>query len=454
LRRHLMAILSHGNDSAFFHGFRSKYNQAMFRSGRLAICLLLLTSAAACSAAHQTATEGTGKAQTPVPTSSTPVMPTSTLTPHSLMIWLPPGLSPETSGAAGQDLTQRLQAFEAAHTGLTVMVRTKNESGPAGLLDSLSAADAAAPTVLPDVIALDPASLTAAGLKNLILPLQNRLEAPAEPEWYAFAVQASLVDGGLFGIPLGGETEILAFRADRFSTPPLAWSDLLAGPPPFLFPGGDPQAIFTLAEYLALGGKTISADGRPALDRQLLASVLAFYESGRNAGVIPLSVRQFTSSQDTWAALRSARATSAVSPLSAFFADREPGQLRAIPLPTEDGQGISLVRSWAWAMVARDPARQALAAELIAWLSEPSFSGPWTYKLGLLPPSSTALEQWPLPDDAALGSQLALAAIEAPPEDILATFGPVLHEAVESVLSGAATPEQAAQTAAAAVPGQ
>jgi ABC-type glycerol-3-phosphate transport system substrate-binding protein len=425
----------------------------MFRSGRLAISLLLLITAAACSAVRGTTPERTGVPSPSVPSSATPAAPTATLTPRNLMIWLPPAFSPETSGAAGQDLTDRLKAFEAAHPGLAVMVRTKNETGPGGLLESLSAADAAAPTILPDVIAFDPASLTATGLKNLIIPLQGRLPAPAEPEWYAFAVQASQVDGGLFGIPLGGETEVLAYRADRFSTPPLAWSDLLAGPAPFLFPGGDPNALFTLAEYLALGGETASGDGRPVIDAQLLAQVLAFYDSGRSAGVIPLSVRQFATPRDTWAALLGARATSAVAPLSSFLADSEAGQIRAIPLPTEGGQGISLVRTGTWAMVARDPARQALAAELIAWLSDPAFIGPWTHKLGLLPPSSSALEHWPSPEDAALGSQLAVAAVEAPPEDTLASLGPALHDAVESVLSGAATPEQAAQAAAGAVAG-
>jgi ABC-type glycerol-3-phosphate transport system substrate-binding protein len=290
-----------------------------------------------------------------------------------------------------------------------------------------------------------------AALKGLIVPLDGLLDRPTGPSWYDYALAAARMDGGFYGLPFASQALVLAYQTDLFVAPPFSWSDLLASPGPFVFPGGDPEATFTLAQYLALGGPLTDAAGRPGLDPTILAQVLAFYGSARSSNVLPLSARQYTTATQTWGLLRGGRAASALATLSSFLAEGDPKTLSAIPLPTRDGAGTVLTRAWSWSIVGRDPSRQALAGELIAWLIDPTFLGPWTHALGLLPSTTEALSQWPDGADLAVASRLVTVARPAPPAEVLAAFGPPLQEAVVSVLSGEATPEKAALAAAQAI---
>jgi ABC-type glycerol-3-phosphate transport system substrate-binding protein len=378
--------------------------------------------------------------------------PTATANaPLRILIWLPPGIEPAPETTAGGLLAERLQAFQQEHPGILIEYRLKDPSGPAGLLESLTAATEAAPASLPDVIALDALSLTAATLKGLIVPLTGLVEEPDEQEWYGYARSSSTVGGFFFGLPFAADAEVFAYQTAAYPAPPIAWADVLGGPSPFLFPAADPNASFTLAQYLALGGPLLDADGQPTLDTGLLAEVLSFYTSARNAGVIPLSARQYASAADTWRVLLAGRARSALAPFSTFLTEPSRASLSAIPLPTRDGDGVCFVNTWSWALVTSDPERQEVAAELLSWLTEPEFLGPWTYALGLLPPTTSALSLWPRGADVALASLLVTSALPQPSMEFLATFGPAFQEAALAVLEGSLSPEAAASAASQAV---
>jgi ABC-type glycerol-3-phosphate transport system substrate-binding protein len=344
-----------------------------------------------------------------------------------------------------------LAGFEEAHPGINILVRTKDANGPSGLLDSLAAASIAAPAALPDVISLDPVSLQAATINGLIVPLDGLVPEPASPEWYEHALGTARVDGDLFGLPFAAEAEVLGYDLTRYPRPPLSWAEILAGPAPFVFPAGDPSALFTLAEYVSLGAPLSDENGRPALDPQALAEVLTFYSSSRAAGVIPLSVRQFTTDDDTWGALQGGRAASATASLSHFLGQFNAEIQAALPLPTKGGAGVCFAQTWSWAIVTQDPELRSISAELVGWLEEPSFLGSWTSALGMLPPNRSTLDEWPGGLQRTIATRIVSVSRPVPPDEILATFGPPLQAAVDSVLNGGATPEQAAQAAAQAV---
>jgi multiple sugar transport system substrate-binding protein len=397
-------------------------------------------------------------ADTPVPTSvvtQTPVTaaptPTGGLPAQNLTLWIASPLSPDSLSPAGSILADRLADFESTHPRVHLVVRTKDVSGPSGLLDSLSAASVAAPAALPDLITLDPTGLRAATIKGLIVPLSGLVPEPEAPEWYEHALGAARVDGDLYGLPFAAEAEVLSYNLTRYPRPPLSWAEVLAGPAPFVFPAGDPSALFTLAEYTSLGASLTNESGRPTLDGQALTEVLTFYGSSRAAGVIPLSVRQFVTDDDTWAAVRGERAAAGTAPLSLFLGQFDPQTQAALPLPTKGGAGVCFAQTWSWALVSQDPNIQAVSAELLAWLEAPDFLGPWTSELGMLPPNRSVLEQWPNGLQRTIATRLVSVSRPMPAEEDLATFGPPLQAAVDSVLSGGATPEQAAQTAAQAV---
>jgi ABC-type glycerol-3-phosphate transport system substrate-binding protein len=348
-------------------------------------------------------------------------------------------------------LAQRLAGFEQSHAGIHIEVRIKDLAGRGGLLETLTAAAEAAPDSLPDLISLDLVSLNAAALKGLVVPLSGVVGAPQAPGWYDYAAAASEVDGSFYGLPFASDADVLAYRTDAFSSSPLSWSDVLDSPGALLFPAADPTASFTLAQYLALDAPLEDNLGRATLEANTLTSILSFYDSAHSAGVVPITALQYTTSTQTWSALREGRAMAAVAPFHAFAAEHNPSIHLAGPLPTRDGAGITFCDVWSWAIVTHDPARQALAAELLDWLMDPEFLGPWSHALSLLPPTRSALALWPQGPEAGLANRLVTAAQPRPPAETLATFGPALRRAVDTLLNGQASAGGAALAAVQAI---
>ncbi len=393
------------------------------------------------------------------PTSSSPVaatstqpadsgVPTSPSPPDEIVLWLPPRFDPQAEDPAADLFLERLQNFGADRPNLNVHVRLKSESGPGGLLETLRAANTAAPGALPDLVLLDPAGLNTAALKDLIVPLDGILPPPDEASWYPYALAAAHIDGEFYGYPLASDAIVLAYRSGAFEDPPLTWSGLLESDRRLLFPAGEPQALFTLAQYQAVGGALLSDTGRPALDPSSLSQVLAFYDATRRAGVLPSDALQYQSPEETWTALVQGRVHGAVSPLSSYLRADRRQLFSASPILTRDGSGLSIARTWSLAIVTQDHDRQALAADLIRWLHEPDFLGSWTESTGLLPPTAEALATWTDNEGSAAATLLVQTLRARPSEETLATFGPPLYEAVQAVLQGGQTPDRAALQAA------
>jgi ABC-type glycerol-3-phosphate transport system substrate-binding protein len=396
---------------------------------------------------------------TPFPTATStapPIVPStpspSTPTPAPLVftLWLPPAFAPGDSTAAGSLLAARLAEFETAHAGLRLEVRLRDASGPAGLLETLRLSGAVAPAAQPDLIALDSGSLAAAAAEGLVRPYVGDLPEPEQARWYGFALESTAVGGVRYGIPAASQAWVLAYNRDLFSRPPAFWSDVVGSSGPFLFPAADPRSVFVLAQYLSLGGVLEQPDGSAAIDPATLEEVLTFIGSAYNAGILPLTTRQYDRSTQTWTALLEGHAASAMAPLSAWMGQGSEA-LPARALPTRSGMGTTLADTWSWALVTTDDERQAIAVELIEWLSRPDFLGPWTRALGWLPPNEVGLEAWRQDRASTLVRQLVVVALPLPPTSILDVVGPALRSAVDSVLSGAQTPQNAALEASTAV---
>ncbi len=385
----------------------------------------------------------------------TPIIATATVgkpaSAAGLTVWVPPELTPDTGTTAGAMFAERLQAFRDSHPGLRLEVRVKDHSGPAGLLETLSAARVAAPESVPDLIALDPITLNTAIVKSLIVPLGAIAPAPNAPDWLPFAIDVSAEDQSYYGLPFASDVLTFAYRTDRFDNPPVSLQSLLDAAHLFMLPLGDPQASVTLALYQALDGPLVGDDGRPSLDPTTLARVLAFYASADRTGYLPPTAPQVTTTDDSWQALRERRVDAAVVSLQTYLLADNRGNLSIVPLPTQNGEGITYAYPWSWAVATANPGRQELVKELLAFLSQPTFLGPWTEALGLMPPTVSALNAWSSEADRSAVRRLASAATVAPSAEGTATFGPPLLSAVQTVLVGGGTPDSAALTAAQSV---
>ena len=154
---------------------------------------------------------------TPVPATEPVDTPSG---PVILRIWLPPQFDPASGTLAGVLLQSRLDQFTAAHPEVKIEVRLKAVEGPGGLLEALSTAGAAAPLVLPDVIALPRPLLETAALKGLIYPFSDQPSPLDDPDWYEYARELGRLQKSTFGLPFAGDALVLVYRPGQVSVPP------------------------------------------------------------------------------------------------------------------------------------------------------------------------------------------------------------------------------------------
>ena len=229
-----------------------------------------------------TQTEPAPASFSPTPSaSSTPERVNGPLTLH---IWLPPQFDPASGTKEGSLLKQRLEEFKVRRPGILLDVRIKALDGPGGLLDMLSTASAAAPGILPDLVALPRPMMEAAALKGLLHPFDGLMTALDNSDWYDYALQLAQLQKSTFGLPFAGDALILIYRPSIVGDPPRRLNNSQAIKGPLAFPAGDPQSLFTLLLYQAAGGPVQDEQGRPSLDPAVLAQVLSFYQDIGQAG--------------------------------------------------------------------------------------------------------------------------------------------------------------------------
>lgn len=415
---------------------------------RLSYCIGLLLLLAGCGGLPALRT-------TPEPAPVSTASPTPTLIPsppspppslpgetHLLRVWLPPQFTPSADTPAARLLQARLDEFQARRPGLQVEVRIKAASGSNGLLQTLSATYAAAPTILPDLILLSRADLEAAASQGLLHPLDGLTSALDDPDWYPYARQLAQIQNTTFGLPFAGDVLILAGYADPL---PARWDAL--EDKTYLFPADDPQASLSLALYLSTDASLTDPQGQPALDEYVLESVLSFYARSVAAKNLSPGTLSYADNAAAWKALREQRANLAVV-WTENYLRKKPASISLAPLPGLGETSITLARGSVWALAGSQPENQALAVELAEFLTEGEFLAEWSQAAGILPPRPTALAAW---EDAPLRTtleQVSLSARLLPPNELLTIVGPPFQQAVKAVLSGDALPAPAAHTAA------
>jgi ABC-type glycerol-3-phosphate transport system substrate-binding protein len=378
----------------------------------------------------------------PQPSANAPVEPGGRQT---LTLWLPPQFDPQNGSAAANRLQERLAAFETANPDLQVQVRVKAPAGPGGLMEALTAANAAAPDAVPSLIALTRSDLEAAALKGLILPLAGS-RALSDGDWYPYAEQLAAVQGNPFGLPFAGDALVLLYRPERIPNPPQTWTDVLSHGEPLAFAAADPQASVTLDLYQSAGGELEDGQGRPALDAGALVQVLELYESGARGGTFPAWLTQYQTDAQAWQAFREAR-TSAVINWASRYLDELPADTALTALPGLGESPKGMATAWAWALAERDPALQPAATRLAEFLVSGDFLGPWSESAGALPTRPSALAAW---QNATLRAQISAVVQSAgsrPRNDLTASLGPVLSEATNRILAGEGESAQVAQQA-------
>jgi len=433
--------------------------RASLRVGLWGIGLLVFLVLAGCRPNSETAlspeeaARQTATAQfTPAVSSITPgaERTPSPITGQSVIrVWLPPQFHVSRDTAASRLLQARIDAFAEARPGLLVDVRAKAETGEGGMLNTLGAANSAAPAALPDLILLPRPLLESAALKGYLRSMDNLGGVMQEQDWFDYARDMGRVQNSVFGIPFASDLLVLVYAEQASGTLPQTWSETITITHTLGFSAGDPQALFTIALYQSAGGKLRDEQGLPMLDEQILARILEFYAQGNRSGQIPFWLMQYTNDSQVLDLFR----TRQVDLLAAWRSVLErslgfPTVSNFTSLPTEDGKFYSLASGYVWVLAGTSSEGQSQALELVRFLSDPSLQAEWNLLSGYLPPRRLALDSWPEEAGRQTILDLSLAAQPAPPTDLLEIVGPLLKQAVQQVLLQQAEPQAAAKLAA------
>jgi ABC-type glycerol-3-phosphate transport system substrate-binding protein len=406
----------------------------------LPACLIVL-AASACQASDIPFLQGSTPMATQVPSQAPPMTETPTEAPAGqvtsvappasptalaakLRLWVPPLFDPNGATPAGQLLKARLDDYSRAHAGTIIEVRVKGRDDPAGLLEALSLTRSAAPSALPDVVALPRVDLEAAALKGTLHSPDALTDLLASPDWYPYARQAGHVQNTPYGLPFAGDALAIAYHPSQFERLPTRWEELFVANKSLALYRDDPNGLLVLSLYLSTGSPLQDNSNKPYLDQDALTRVLQMIQKAR---LIPLQ-----SEEAAWTAFVDNRAQLALVWTSRYL-QGPPRDTALMPLPSPDETPFTLATTWVWALAGSDPQNDPAALELATWLSEPEFMAAWDQAAGYLSPRPTALKVW---DQKASLDLLSQSAKLVPGNDLLAALGPLLQDGLTRTING------------------
>ncbi len=396
------------------------------------LSLLLLMSAWATLAQAQTTDQAP-----PTPTLS-PVMapsPESAVTENPAMqlrLWWVDTLAP-IEGESGNLRAGQLRAITDSLSGVEVEVRIKLAGGPGGLRESLLAADAVAPGVLPDMALIHQRDLPFLISSGLAQPIDDAVSEADLERFYPAAVASADVNGRLYGLPYALDLQHLAYQPPTVDL--ATFESSLTNPRSLLLPLGGDLNPMVLAQYLSSGG-SLTNGLFIELEEAPLRTLLSYYQEAVATGAVDARSTQYATHTDSLPALLDGSASSGLVNTAGYLAllTAQPTWLPGtVPLATPTS--VTIVDSWLWVILTTEPARQEAALSIINGLLGDERLAAYTSIVGVLPATPTALLLWPDTVYATFGGELLLGALPMPGEtsDLAGTR---LMTAVRQVVNG------------------
>jgi ABC-type glycerol-3-phosphate transport system substrate-binding protein len=325
-----------------------------------------------------------------VPPENKPVLPPSQGQENQLVIWLPPQFDPNNGTQAGELLKSQLDQYVKDHPGVTISVRIKSGAGPGGLLDSLTTASTAAPSVLPGIVILSRSDLETAADDGLLNPVDPSDININESNLFAFAINMAQTGEARYGIPFSGDALVLAYKPVQIGYPPVYWRDILQKQSILAFPVADPKGQIPLLLYQEFGGEFLG-DGEDIMLQEIpLQRSLQVFSDGAEANVFPYWLTEYTSFEQSWQALQDSHATYAIIWVSQYLSQSQ-NNMSVIGLPSVDKNSMTLADGWVLAFPQTSPERYLAHLALAEYLIDPEFQKKWSEAAGVLPVSRTAL---------------------------------------------------------------
>lgn len=361
----------------------------------------------------------------------------------TLTVWAPESMSPEAA-QGGAVLQKQVEAFSQANPAVRVSFVLKSPYGTGGLIDFLTKVQQLVPERLPDLVAIDSREVDVAARAELLQPLDRDLPSGAFADLFPPAQSLAKFGGEWVSMPLTLDLQHLAYNTRVVSTPPAAWDDLLKGSATFGFPADDDDAF--LFQYLESRGRIADSPQPAPLNLSVTTSVLTFFQKARAANLVPDGVLSVKTVHDVWPVFAEGQVALAQVEASDYIAEHaHVPNTGFAPLPTQDGQGTTLVSAWNYAIITQDPRRHAAAAAFLNWVIEPSRLGEWAAAAQVVPARRSAFAVSVAPREYGdFLLKLLDTGFVAPTFSERAAYSSSWHSALQAVLRGQATPGEAA----------
>ncbi len=357
---------------------------------------------------------------------------------NQLVIWVPDFFEAKPDDNAGNVLQAVYRQFEQANPGVHVDVHSKGESGDASVFNYLRSAQRVAPTILPDLVLIDTQYLWQIAELDLVPPVTFD-DLGQNATFYPFAVNAVTFKQQSYGIPYTADVIHAVYDSKVYTTTPTTWASVLSMKQPYLFPAGLHDSLYDeslLLQYVGAGGQLLDSGEINNLDAA--KALLTFLVQGKASGIIPDTALNLASLHSVWTDFASEPSGVANISASIYLSQsKSPERLNFGPVPTLNGQDITIARTWAFAILTTDPERRQLALRLVKGFLEPTVQGRWSQLANHLPTSSAAWAAWTntSPYQDFLRHQLEIA-MALPAGRPFADFSKRLQDAQQAVLHG------------------
>ena len=372
----------------------------------------------------------------------------------TLTVWTIESISPNTEGEVGTFISNNVRNFERTHPDIDVNMILKKPTGKGGALDFLRTSSKVAPTILPDIVVLNATDLNSAYNENLVQSLDEKLDRSIAQDLLPAARKVGTVDGKLVGVPLGLEMEHTVYNTGTFTAPLVLWSDVLSSNTRYVFPAKGVNGLVndtTLSFYFSSGGRLLDDQGNPTIDERVLRDVLKFYQTAVENEVIDASALEASTTEELWPNYLQADAKLAQISVSQYITDHVILQSTSYaPLPVQDegDTPVLITHAWTMVLVTADIERQKAALSLIESFMSTTNNATWNTINRTIPTRDTAYQI--VADDDPYWSYLTEQLNTAQPAPSFAGYdriGRIIQQAVQQVISGEATPEEATATA-------
>jgi ABC-type glycerol-3-phosphate transport system substrate-binding protein len=441
------------------HHFRTQIT-LIFMTGMFLIlssaCQFLSAGEAVQTTSSVQATVTRQPSQTPAATTSPTLTPAiiSADNPITLTFWTVEQISPLSEDELGDFFQTRLSVFEQEHPEIKINALVKKASGKGGVLDFLRTARDVAPSILPDVVVMNATDLNQAYTENLLQSLDGRLDRSIVQDLLPAARRIGTVNEALAGVPLGIELEHTVYNTQVFTTTPLLWTDILSENVTYLFPAKGVNGLVndaTLSQYFSAGGRFINDQGVPEVNERILRQVLDIYQQARDSGVITPDILEAATIGELWPFYLEGRAGVAQINVRQYLTDREllvETGYAPVPISSRTETPVSVMRGWVLALVTTDVNRQDAALRLIESFLSTSNNATWNRLNKSIPTRDTSFRQLAAEDPYWLFLMDRLNTAQPEPRFLgYDRISRIIQQAIERVIRGEATSEEATATA-------